>query len=331
MKIINTTAFSPVSGGFSYQVTWDQSLTNITSHSYSLIGFRLERGTRRAPFGANITSTTSSGATFVFLPQSGSTISYIYFSIIIIQSCSGYIELQLIGTKGLNLEFVSPEFSRSSRVNDISSNVVTLKKSFTNDVANYQISAFVSAFYLTSVSDALELRIDTTPIYLGSSTHEIVFTSAASHRNIYRKIWYTYLVIDLYSFSEGVGSYRDNQLVASLTAPSNTVPFNFGIPSNFTPEVGYKCIVSLTYLYAIRSSSPYEVSFSDLGDNNNTNITSIANMNAIGLAYEIFCLQKCTNGYIDVTISTYVCQRCQDNIAFCQVCFRNSTVICKKC
>lgn len=226
---------------------------------------------------------------------------------------------------------MSPEFSRSSRASNISSNTVTLKKSFTNDVANYQVSAFVSAFYLTSTNDALELRIDPSPISLGSSSHEIVFTSAAALRNIYRKIWYTYLVIDLSSFSEAVASYRNNQLVASLTAPSTTVPFNFGIPSNFTPEVGYKCVVSLTYLYAVRSSSPYEVSFSDLGDNNNTNITSISSMNAMSLAYGIFCLQKCTDGYIDVTISTYICQRCQDSLAFCQICIRNSTVICKKC
>lgn len=256
---------------------------------------------------------------------------YIYFSIIIIQSCSGYIELQLKGTESINLEFVSPEFSRSSRAYDTSSSVVTLKKSFAKDVANYQISAFFSAFYLNYIDDALELKIVPSPISLGSSSHEIVFTSAAYSRNIYRKIWYTYLVIDLYSFSEAVGSYRDNQLIASLTAPLSTVPYNFGIPSNFTPEVGYKCIVSLTYFYALRTSSPYEVSFSDLGDNNNTNITSIANMNAMNLAYEIFCLQKCTIGYIDVTISTYVCQRCQDSIAYCQACFRNSTIVCKKC
>ena len=96
IKIANDTYFEYDIAGYDFDITWTQPQGNITSFSYTLIGYRSELGNGFISFNGNLINVTSTDAVFVFEPQNGSSITYAMFSIILVQTCSGYIEMQLI-------------------------------------------------------------------------------------------------------------------------------------------------------------------------------------------------------------------------------------------
>ena len=101
IKIANDTYFDYAIGGYDFDITWNQPQGNISSFSYTLIGYRSELGNSFISFNGSFINVTSTDAVFVFEPQNGSSITYAMFSIILVQTCSGYMELQLICKKEL--------------------------------------------------------------------------------------------------------------------------------------------------------------------------------------------------------------------------------------
>ena len=105
------------------------------------------------------------------------------------------------------LEFVPPELSQLSRSDQFSYTSINLSRPIGNVLTNYQTSAFFSSFILSSFTGQLELQIFVLPFAAGSTSINFKIYSGNSHSNVYPKICFTFLIIDVSTFSYQVSTY----------------------------------------------------------------------------------------------------------------------------
>jgi hypothetical protein len=84
-------------GGYSFQISWSTTQNSIVNASFILIGEKIEIPASLISFDAGLANLTSSGTAFIFNPAYSFSIVYISFSIILLKSCRGNIQLQFIG------------------------------------------------------------------------------------------------------------------------------------------------------------------------------------------------------------------------------------------
>lgn len=99
IKLVNATYFSYIAGGYSFTVTWNKTQGTITKSSYTLVAYKSLMGNGLISFKGSLNAVTSTGAVFVFEPQIGSTITYAIFSLVLLETCPGYIDMWQICIK----------------------------------------------------------------------------------------------------------------------------------------------------------------------------------------------------------------------------------------
>lgn len=136
-----------------------------------------------------------------------------------------------------DLEFVPLELSQLVRSTQFSYTSINLSRPIGSILTNYQTSAFFSSFILASFTGQLELQIFVLPYAAGSTTINFKLYSGNSHSNVYPKICFTFIIIDVSTFSYQVSTYVATYQKTSLVYPSIAITPNFGIPSNFNPSL----------------------------------------------------------------------------------------------
>lgn len=93
IKLTNATYFNYIAGGYNFAVTWSKPQGTITKSSYTLVAYTSLMGNGFISFKGTLNAVTSTGAVFVFEPHTGSTISNAIFSLVLLQTCPGYIDM----------------------------------------------------------------------------------------------------------------------------------------------------------------------------------------------------------------------------------------------
>ena len=111
-SLSNSTPLAVQVGGYSYDVVWEEAQTGVTSSSFAYMGYRMQYANSYMSFSASLSNINSANATFIFNPLAGSTFLKVQFSIILLKTCSGYVELILYSQQTLHpfTEFITTEF-----------------------------------------------------------------------------------------------------------------------------------------------------------------------------------------------------------------------------
>jgi hypothetical protein len=121
---------------------------------------------------------------------------------------------------------------------------VNLQTQIANSTSNYIREVFISSFHLTSISDIIELSIYPLGLSLGINTQTIELYSYHLNQNVYSRICFTYILINLLSFN-----YQPIHNTGRVYNPSNPITNNLGVPDAFYPYLTKKCIFGLRYLW----------------------------------------------------------------------------------
>ena len=96
IKLDNATSFNYIAGGYNFAVTWTKPQTAITKSSFTLVAYKSLTGNGLISFKGTLSAVTSTGAVFVFEPHTGSSIKYAIFSIVLVETCPGFLDMQQI-------------------------------------------------------------------------------------------------------------------------------------------------------------------------------------------------------------------------------------------
>lgn len=72
---------------FAFPITWNSAQSNISSHIYSFIGYKLFRRYVDLSFSSEIVNVTSTNAVFIFSPKSTSKFLKIMFAVMLFSTC----------------------------------------------------------------------------------------------------------------------------------------------------------------------------------------------------------------------------------------------------
>lgn len=136
----------------------------------------------------------------------------------------------------------------------------------------------------------------------GQSKQIASLQSRRMFNNYIQWVQVTYIFIDILSFQEYVGSYVDTPNF-NMPSSGSSLPIahNFGVPSNFNPEMRHKCIIALAGFQGGDTTASSLLIFRDPETNISSNINSIESLAYDSAIYQIFCIQKCLYGFINIT------------------------------
>lgn len=107
IKLTNATYFNYIAGGYNFAVTWSKPQAAVSQNGFTLVAYKSLLGNGLISFKGTLSAVTSTGAVFVFEPQTGSSITYAIFSIVLVETCPGNINLQLICKRRILLRIYS--------------------------------------------------------------------------------------------------------------------------------------------------------------------------------------------------------------------------------
>jgi hypothetical protein len=218
------------------------------------------------------------------------------------------MQLQLVSKYFLTQAFNPIILNQAVRTVDNETATVSLLTTFRSDLTSYQYETFISSFILTSVSSVnkhIDLRVTPQPILAGQNVQTIELYSGPTEGNIFTKIAFTYILVDLASYNNRTSYYHSTFKQWSPFSFAS----NFGIPSIFNPYLSRKCIIGINWLYTKPiTTNPMKFSIIDAGNTTTTNINSFQYSNVFYIQLGLFCIQECASGYsANYTNSTYYC------------------------
>jgi hypothetical protein len=155
------------------------------------------------------------------------------------------------------------------------------------------------------VNKHIDLRVTPQPILAGQNVQTIELYSGHTEVNIFTKIAFTYILVDVASYNNHTSYYH---FTFKQWSPFSFAS-NFGIPSIFNPYLSRKCIIGINWLYTKPiTTNPMKFSIIDAGNTTTTNINSFQYSNVFYIQLGLFCIQECASGYsANYTNSTYYC------------------------
>lgn len=97
ITFVNNYGYSTAATGYTLQAMWDSPQTDIVKSSFVLFGYQINHSPNPIlNFDAALSNVTSTSVAFTFNPYNNSAIYYISFSIILLKTTSGFVELQYI-------------------------------------------------------------------------------------------------------------------------------------------------------------------------------------------------------------------------------------------
>jgi hypothetical protein len=113
--------------------------------------------------------------------------------------------------------------------------------------------------------DSVSSSILLTP---NSSTIGVPFYSAYWQLDIYSKLCFTIILVDIASFNNQLIYYPPVQ-------PANQYTSNFGIPSQFNPHQSQRCILGFDWMWTVNATLPFYFDITDAGTFPNSSLSTI--------------------------------------------------------
>jgi hypothetical protein len=164
--------------------------------------------------------------------------------------------MQFIGNS-FTIEAYNPTILNSAgRNSDFEYVTVNISTQIANSTSNYIQAFFLSSFHLNSIGGKIELWVkEPLGLSVGSSTQKIEINSHTSWQNIYSRICFTYILINLFNFN-----YQLSHNTGRLSNPINpTITNNLNVPDDFYPYLTKKCIFGLNWIWMVDLNVPTQL------------------------------------------------------------------------